>query len=86
MNKSTILKAVISNGKSIVLIKNDWNNCHIAIWDGTDVNAYTEKTSLPINFNMTCSYGTDENNAFLLAKFNKVVTNSKMLNWKNIKA
>jgi hypothetical protein len=79
-----ILKSKITNGKTIILFRNDFNNLHIAIWEGENKNQYSDSNNLPFNFRMTGSYGKNENDINLLEKFNKTISNVNLPNWKNI--
>jgi hypothetical protein len=65
-------------------LKNEFNNLHVAIWDGTNVDAINSIYT-PLNFKMTASYGTNVNDKFLNEKFSKVVQNSNEQNWIAIK-
>lgn len=70
--KAQILKSEVRNNKVIVILKNDFNQMHVAMWNGTNVDAL-KNNGVPLFFKMTGSYGSDFNNTFLQAKFNHVV-------------
>lgn len=60
-----ILKVTKTNNKTIVLYVNDFNNHHIAIWDGYNTDFDGDHgslfRSLPLNFNQTGSFGKFRN-------------------------
>lgn len=72
MSKINIIKSKIKNNKTVILYRNDFNNLHIAIWDGTDINAYGKKSTLPWNFRQTASYGKNINCEYLNEKYNTI--------------
>lgn len=74
--KNRILKSTVRNNKVIVILTNEFNQMHVAVWNGTNVNALQNGT--PLFFQMTGSYGKDVNDKFLQAKFDDAVITGKI--------